>query len=160
MNKTLVGLIIVVVVIIGGGVYFATRQTVTPTVQTPAIAIPTPQAAVKESTEAGKIQTQTFDNIKTPHFVSSEPANNAVLTISPSQVKINFNFDLAENSKILVTVNGNEVTTAVGTKISADKFSMTTLVNPIASANYKVNYTACWPDGSCHDGSFGFTVQP
>jgi hypothetical protein len=24
---------------------------------------------------------------------------------------------------------------------------------------YLVKYTACWPDGSCHDGQFAFAVK-
>lgn len=100
-----------------------------------------------------------FDNIKTPHFVSSIPANNAVLTKGPPQVTINFNFNLTSGSKIAVTADGNDVTTAQGTKISSDKRSMNALINPVEPATYKVNYTACWPDGSCHEGSFGFSVK-
>lgn len=160
MNKTLIGIVVgFVILITAGGVYFATRQSPTPTVGVPETTKPTPKA-VEESTGTGKIQPQAFDNIKTPHFVSSEPANNAVLTTPPSEVKINFNFDLVANSKISVLANGSDVTTAQGTKIGSDKLSMITLINPVQSANYKVNYTACWPDGSCHEGSFGFTVQP
>ena len=102
---------------------------------------------------------ETFENIKTPHFVSSTPANNAVLTTPPSEVTINFNFDLAAGSVIKITADGNGVTTQQGTKISADKLYMTALINPIQPANYKVEYTACWPDGSCHNGSLGFTVK-
>lgn len=159
MTKSLIGIIVgIIVLVVAAGVYFATRQSAAPTGKVPEITTPQPQA-VQESTQSSSFQTQTFDNIKTPHLVSSEPANNAVLTTLPSQVTIKFNFNLAEGSKIGVSANDNDVTTAQGTKIAADKLSMTALINPVARANYKVNYTACWPDGSCHEGSFGFSVK-
>jgi methionine-rich copper-binding protein CopC len=100
----------------------------------------------------------TYQNIKTPHFVSSTPANNAILKNGPSEVTINFNFDLGPGSKIEVLVDGNSVV-AQEAKISTDKLSMTALVNPVEPGHYQVKYTACWPDGSCHDGSFGFSVN-
>lgn len=163
MNKATLGIVIAVVLIVlaGGGVYLAIRQSSSPTsqTQTPTVTTPTPQTEKEETTPPTSPQGD-FENIKTPHFVSSDPVNNAVLTKGPSQVTINFNFNLAAGSKISVTANGNDVTTTQGTKISSDKLSMTALINPIEPATYKVLYTACWPDGSCHNGSFGFTVKP
>lgn len=163
MNKAVLGVIgALVIVILGGiGVYLGTRKISTPKTetQTQTAQTPSPQT-LKEGQSPTPSPKEAFENIKTPHFVSSVPANNAVLTNGPSQVTINFNFDLAPGSKITVAANGNDVTTAQGTKISSDKLSMTTLINPIEEANYQVNYTACWPDGSCHNGSFGFSVKP
>lgn len=149
--------IVIIVVLVGGGVYFATRQTSKPT-QVTTTQSPTPKATAGLEATTTAPKAENFENIKTPHFVSSEPANNQVLSKGPSQVTINFNFNLTTGSKISVAANDNEVTTQQGTKIAADKLSMTALINPVEPAVYKVNYTACWPDGSCHDGSFGFTV--
>lgn len=156
MNKiTIVAVSLAVVIFIIVAFVFANRRNVaevtTIPTQTPAITTPTPVTQ--------EFKQETFENIKTPHFVSSDPADNALLAKGPSQVTINFNFNLAQGSKISVTANSNDVTTQQGTKISTDKLSMTALINPVQPANYKVSYTACWPDGSCHEGSFGFTVK-
>ncbi len=154
MNKTVVGVVVVaIIVIFGGGIFLASRQKSQPTEISP----PT-QRTTTSTTGESTFQPGTFENIKTPHFVSSNPENNAVLTKGPSQVTINFNFNLVAGSAIQVLANENDVV-AQPAKISADKLSMTALINPVEPANYKVNYTACWPDGSCHNGSFGFTVK-
>ncbi len=115
------------------------------------------QETKTKTTDSG-LETVTYQNIKSPHFVSSTPANNVILTTGPSQVTINFNFDLGPGSKIEVIVDGNSVV-AQEAKVSSDKLSMTALVNPVEPGNYQVKYTACWPDGSCHEGSFGFSVK-
>ena len=152
MNKTVIGVVVIIIIILGGGIFLASRQKSQPAQISP----PTQQTT--PTTGESALQPGTFENIKTPHFVSSNPENNAVLTKGPSQVTINFNFNLATGSVISVTANGNNVV-AQPAKISADKLSMTALINPVEPTNYKVNYTACWPDGSCHNGSFGFTVK-
>lgn len=115
----------------------------------------TPPAQNQETQET--IVQEQFENIKSPHYVSSTPANNAVLSSVPDKVTITFNFDLVSGSKITVTVNGKEVSST--TTIAQDKLSMSTNLNAAESGSYKVNYTVCWPDGSCHEGSFGFLVK-
>lgn len=106
----------------------------------------------------GTLSQVLFDNIKTPHFESSEPNNNAKLTTPPTKVAINFNFDLVTPSEIKVTRDGSSVTTGT-TQISENKLSMSVPIDATQPGNYKVAYTACWPDGTCHDGSFGFSVK-
>ena len=115
----------------------------------------TPPAQNQETQET-TVQEQ-FENIKSPHYVSSTPINNAVLSSVPDKVTITFNFDLVSGSKITVTINGKEVSGT--TTIAQDKLSMSTNLNAAESGSYKVNYTACWPDGSCHEGSFGFLLK-
>lgn len=114
-------------------------------------------ASAQTADEGLEIVQEQFENIKSPHYVSSTPINNAVLSAVPDKVTITFNFDLVSDSKITVTVNGKEVSGT--TTIAQDKLSMSTNLNAAESDNYKVNYTACWPDGSCHEGSFGFVVK-
>jgi len=101
---------------------------------------------------------ETFQNIKTPHYVSSNPENNGLLTTSLNQVSIQFNFDLANNSTIEVTRDGVSVVTGEK-QISSDKLTLSVPVNAAQTGNYSVSYSACWPDGSCHQGSFGFSVK-
>lgn len=100
----------------------------------------------------------TFDLIKTPHFVSSEPANNSLLTTQVTSIVIKFNFDVVPPSKITVTRDGESVTSGTPS-FSADSLTMTTGVDARKTGNYKVDLYACWPDKSCHNGSFGFSVK-
>jgi hypothetical protein len=49
--------------------------------------------------------------------------------------------------------------TAGPTAIAADRLTMSVPVTIDQTGNYQVGYTACWPDQSCHQGSYGFSVQ-
>jgi methionine-rich copper-binding protein CopC len=119
----------------------------------------TPPPQPNSMVEASKgFQQKTFQNIKAQHYVSSEPANNALLSSSPSKITIHFNFDLAAPSKITVSRDGKIVSMG-GTTISADKLALSVPLNANQTGNYEVKYTACWPDRSCHEGSFGFSVK-
>lgn len=111
-----------------------------------------------QQTDSATDTATNFENIKTPHFVSSDPFNNDTLAKAPENVLIVFNFNLVTGSKISLKTNGQEVTSA-SAKISTDKLSMTVPVSINQSGNYETSYTACWPDGSCHNGSFGFVVK-
>ena len=155
----IVGAIILIIIVLAIVFFFAQKKTSQPqplpTTVTQTIGDHNQTA---ESNQDGFKQEE-FQNIKTPHFVSSTPANNEVLKNFPTEVTINFNFDLVEGSKIGVSFNGSSIVDQQ-TKISADKLSMTLPIYPATFGNYKVDYTACWPDGSCHNGSFGFSVSP
>lgn len=98
-----------------------------------------------------------FQNIKSPHYVSSTPTNNAVVPTPVTTVAIRFNFDVAPPSKITVTRDGTEITTGA-TSISSDKLTLSVPIMGNQSGQYAVSYVACWPDTSCHNGSFGFAV--
>ena len=116
------------------------------------------EKGVEEKSIGTTFKQERFDNIKTPHLVSSDPENNKLLTAAASKVTINFNFDVVPPSKISVTRDGVDVTSG-STTFSSDKLSMGVLINTQETGNYKVTYKACWPDGSCHNGSFGFSVK-
>lgn len=162
MNKGLViGIVVIVLALAGGGFYLSTRTPPQSTINNQTITNQTSvtgTSKVEEKSVGQSFQQQKFDNIKTPHFVSSEPDNNEIHTTAPKKVAISFNFNLAQGSKIRVTQDGVDVTTG-NTQISADKLTLFVPANLAKTANYKVDYTACWPDGSCHNGSFGFLVN-
>lgn len=117
-----------------------------------------PSSSVSQKGDGNTFQQTSFTNIKSPHYVSSEPSNNALLTSSPNQVVIRFNFDVAPPSKISVTRDGTNVVTGT-TSISSDKLNLSVPIEGSKTGNYEVKYTACWPDRSCHEGSFGFSVK-
>lgn len=166
MNKTAVVIIVILMlVLVAGGFYLTTRDSSNnieaPTVGTQATPQPSPapeSADLDEKQEDSGFQQETFDNIKSAHYVSSDPANSTLLTSVPSKVTLNFNFNLEAGSKISVAIDGNDVTKGT-TQISSDKLSMSRNINADQTGNYKVTYTGCWPDGSCHSGSFGFSVK-
>jgi methionine-rich copper-binding protein CopC len=154
-KKLLYGAIgIILLLLLGVGAYFLLNQEeTTPSVNiTQKVSSPSSQAT--ESASPTPAQSET----KTPHFVSSSPSHGAVLDQPVSEVSILFNFDLGAGSKTEVLGNGNSVVAQPAT-ISTDKLSMKTLINPVTPGNYVVNYTACWPDGSCHEGTFSFSVK-
>jgi len=160
MNKWIlwVGILVIILGLAGLAYWFFYKNFTQKKATTPTVT--TTKTTTKSSEPKKEETTQTkFENIKTPHFVSSSPANNQVLTTLPSKVTITFNFDLGPASEILVMANGNILNTAEPTKISSNKLSMSQTINPVEEASYKVTYIACWPDGSCHNGSFGFTAK-
>lgn len=123
------------------------------------------------NTNAAQTDWSTYlqEQTKSAHFVSSSPAHAAVLTSAPSEVVINFNFDLATNSAIAVRAensksaksSGTDVTAGT-TQIDANKRAMHIAIEPNMTTQllYGVNYRACWPDQTCHDGQFAFVVDP
>ena len=161
VNKSIIGIVIVVVLVLGaGGIYLATQKSSTPVEDTQSNLknISPPPTFSTDTSSGGTFKQEDFQNIKSAHYVSSEPANNVLLSTSPSKVTLNFNFNLTAPSKIQVTKDGSDVTAGT-TQISEDKLSMSVPINANQTGNYKVAYTACWPDGSCHNGSFGFSVK-
>lgn len=105
-------------------------------------------------------QTISFENPKkSAHYESNTPEHGAVLPGAPVNMVINFNFDLAVPSSIKIVHEGKDY--GVGdTLIDENKLTMRRAMDP-ASPNgvYRVEYRACWPDRSCHDGYFQFAVD-
>jgi len=96
---------------------------------------------------------------KSAHFESSTPAHGSTLAASPNQVVINFDFDLTQPSSISITSAGKEYGQGE-TVIDEDLTSMRKDMSLQApSGVYEVKYKACWPDKSCHDGSFKFAID-
>jgi methionine-rich copper-binding protein CopC len=116
----------------------------------------TPEAEAEEQTES----TLTFsDPKKSAHYVSNTPAHGSVLDEVPSEVVLNFNFDLSKDSTISITKDGKEYSSGA-VSFAADKLSMRkAVVSGGGSGVYTVNYNACWPDGSCHNGRFQFGIK-
>lgn len=103
---------------------------------------------------------------KAPHFESSTPAHGQTLAGAPTNVVIDFNFDLATKSSISITrEDAGEVGFGFGdTTVDENKVSMRQRFSPTLSPEdwdglYTVRYEACWPDGSCHDGNFQFRID-
>lgn len=96
---------------------------------------------------------------KAAHFVKSSPEHGTTVIAAPQQVQISFNFDLGVNSNIAVTRDGKDYSTG-NTIVSSDRLVLSKgLQSDVPNGLYTVSYTACWPDGSCHDGSFQFAVN-
>lgn len=96
---------------------------------------------------------------KSAHYETNTPAHAAILAVPPVNVVIDFNFDLARGSSISVTANGQEY--GLGeTTVDNNKLTLRRVVSPQAPDGiYTVTYKPCWPDGSCHDGSFQFAID-
>jgi len=96
---------------------------------------------------------------KSAHYETNTPAHGSVLAAAPINIVIDFNFDLAPPSSI--SIIKDDVEYGVGDlQIDSDKLAMRRNFNPAApNGLYKVNYTACWPDRSCHEGHFEFAID-
>ena len=93
------------------------------------------------------------------HFVDSAPAHGDAFTVVPEKVLINTDFTLNEISSITVQVDGEPIA-AGPTTLGQRKLSMAAaLPSDAGDGLYVVAYTACWPDQSCHEGQFAFTVD-
>jgi methionine-rich copper-binding protein CopC len=112
-------------------------------------------------TKLGSVESETqFENpVKSAHYVGNTPQHAETLNYVPGSVAVNFNFDLAAPSSIAISQNGADYGQGE-TIIGDDKLVLMRNMNPDApDGTYTVNYKACWPDGSCHDGSFQFEVK-
>lgn len=96
---------------------------------------------------------------KSAHYESNTPAHGMVLAGVPINVVVDFNFDLAKGSEISIVKDGREY--GVGDAIiDSNKLAMRRNMDSVAPDGvYTVNYKACWPDGSCHGGSFQFAID-
>jgi len=119
----------------------------------------TSPTSTSQSTTGDK-QTPSFATPKrSAHFESSTPTHASILAAVPVDVVIDFNFDLAEGSTIKITKNGKDY--GVGnTVIDSNKLAMRRQMDKNAPDGvYTVEYKACWPDGSCHDGHHQFAIE-
>lgn len=156
-RNVVLGLIIVAIVLgIASAIVLLQRQEEinAPTESNPTMTPVITATPTESSPEAN------FQETKSAHFTSSSPRNNERLTTIPREIKLNFDFVLANNSSIAITKD-NQPLEVVRPTFAANKLSMTVpLPNTATSGNYKVDYNACWPDRTCHPGSFGFVVNP
>lgn len=138
MKNLLVGLILLL--IIGTGAYFLISQK---------------QEVSKETGGALQFSTQK----KSAHYESNTPEHGSTLPVVPINVVINFNFDLAKPSEIKILKDGKDY--GIGdTLIDENKLTMRRSMQPASPDGlYKVEYNACWPDKTCHDGFFEFEID-
>lgn len=96
---------------------------------------------------------------KSAHFESNTPIHGVTLAGIPVNVVIDFNFDLAKPSEIKILKDGKDY--GVGeTIIDLNKLAMRrNMTSDAPDSLYTIEYKACWPDGSCHDGSFQFAID-
>ena len=96
---------------------------------------------------------------KSAHYETNTPAHGSILAAAPVNVVIDFNFDLAAPSAISITKDGKEYGRGE-TIIDTNRLSMRrSFAADAPDGLYKVEYKACWPDRSCHDGNFEFAID-
>lgn len=120
---------------------------------------PLSKQAASTVTQSQFPETQLETPKKSAHFESNTPEHGSILAGVPINVVINFNFDLAKSSEIKITKDGKEYAVG-GTIIDTNLLTLRRNMEPAAPDGlYTVNYNACWPDGSCHDGTFQFVIN-
>lgn len=96
---------------------------------------------------------------KSAHYESNTPEHGAVIPVPPVNVVIDFNFDLAPPSEIKIILDGKDYGVRK-TIIDSNKLAMRREMDSSSPDGiYRVEYKACWPDGSCHDGHFEFAIN-
>lgn len=96
---------------------------------------------------------------KSAHYETNTPSHSSILPAPPINVVIDFNFDLSKPSSIKIEKDGRDF--GMGeTVIDQNKLSMRRDFDPEAPDGlYTVLYNACWPDKTCHEGSFQFAIS-
>lgn len=118
----------------------------------------TPSSATTPATE-NKQEASFANPKKSAHFESSTPAHATTLAAVPVDVVIDFNFDLASNSTIQINKDSKDYGID-NTKVDTNKLAMRRQMDAGApNGIYSVNYKGCWPDKTCHDGSFQFAID-
>ena len=109
--------------------------------------------------EVGGVKVQFEIPKKSAHYESNAPEHGSVLAAVPINVVIDFNFDLAFPSEIKILKDGKDF--GIGeTAIDNNKLAMRRRMDLHSPDGlYGVEYSACWPDGSCHTGHFQFAID-
>lgn len=121
---------------------------------------PNNRPAAQQSLQTAAPGNFSFENPKkSAHYESNTPAHGSVLAGVPLNVVIDFNFDLAAPSAISITSGGKDYGSGA-TVIDQNKLALRRNLDRAAPDGlYTVSYNACWPDGSCHKGSFQFAID-
>lgn len=126
------------------------------------------QALTTESSEDEKVsppvtdavEIEFDDPVKTPHYVDNVPAHASIIPAVPINVVINFDFDIISASEIKITGGDGQLYNSGDTLIDNNRLGMRIEMKPESpDGTYIVEYSACWPDGSCHEGMFQFAID-
>ena len=98
---------------------------------------------------------------KSAHYESNTPSHGSVVAGVPINVVIDFNFDLATPSSILILNAKTGEDFGIGSiEIDSNKLAMRKeMKEDSPNGLYNITYKACWPDESCHDGKFQFAID-
>lgn len=118
------------------------------------------QSVPQTQTQQPSAATDQFSNPKkSAHYESNTPEHGAVLAGVPVNIVIDFNFDLAQGSKIEIMMGSKDYGISE-TVIDEGKLVMRKKMDPNSPDGlYTVSYKACWADRSCHDGSSQFKID-
>lgn len=118
-----------------------------------------PMEQEQSNTDSSSTRVQFNNAKKSAHYETNTPAHGSTLAAPPVNIVIDFNFDLAAPSSISVMKGGIEYGQG-DTIIDRNKLSMRrSFTSDAPDGKYIVAYKACWPDRSCHDGSFEFVID-
>lgn len=102
----------------------------------------------------------TGEQTKSAHFVDSTPLHGEIYAAQPINITVNFNFDLEAGSKIsVISADGQEWSRGENLIEDQNTALKKNLKQGMPDGTYQVSYTACWADGSCHNGQFTFQID-
>lgn len=115
----------------------------------------------RSNSNASVIGTVTnFTEVRVSSFLSSTPPQNSILATSPNTVSVVFSEVLGPDSTIVVKDKDQQQVQLGAATFNEDRTTMTTLLRSGVTGPVSVTYRACTLDGSCPQGSFGFTIRP
>ncbi|SDB90119.1 hypothetical protein SAMN05216410_0804 [Sanguibacter gelidistatuariae] len=91
-------------------------------------------------------------------IVSSDPADGAQLTTSPTQITLTFNEDVSDLGGQVVVTDSTGATVAAGAPAVTGPAATLPLADPLANGAYSVAWRAVSSDSHPIDGTFAFTV--
>jgi plastocyanin len=144
-------ILVVLLVALAGAGWYVMQKDDQPTTNTTTNTTPPPASSANE---------ENFANPKkSAHFETSTPTHGSTLADVPADVVIDFNFDLADNSTIKITKDGKDYGSG-NTAVDSNKLSLRRQMDKNApNGLYTVEYNACWPDRTCHDGHHQFVIN-
>jgi len=105
------------------------------------------------------IERTTFAEARPDNWIVSRPKNNEVLLDAPNSVSVDFSIEVEGDYRIRIS-RGGEVLDDSNAILSNTSLQLLTPFSEAKPGNYKVDYSVCFVDGTCGEGSFGFTVDP
>lgn len=169
MNKKNALLLLVLILIVGAVIYQVSAQQGKQEQEADQQATTTPTATPTQTQTTGSASTASpsasataysfVNSKKAAHFVRSSPVHASTIATLPEKVQIVSNFDVTSKSTISIKKEGKEYGSAATAVVGDSLILERSISDPTPGGLYNVTYSACWPDGSCHDGSFQFAVQ-
>jgi plastocyanin len=109
--------------------------------------------------DSGPVAPGVGDFLRPAHFTDSFPIHGETFARAPAVVVVNYNFNL-HATLTAATVSRDGTPVAVSHEVTDDNYTQRIdLQGATGDGVWEILLSACWPDGSCHDGRLAFRVD-